>query len=116
MSTTKKILLFIYQYFQWIITSLNILFFVLFVKTYILLLLYIMGNIWVFIMAVLLLLMATIYLVFSIVATITTQDIIDGKPLRRIQKFSEIVFLAITIPLYIFIIFNIKNIHFPNAH
>ena len=46
------------------------------------------------------------YFILTPIAAISTKNILQNKPLTKLQKFSAVIFPIITVPLYLFLIFK----------
>ena len=111
---TKKVLLKLYFYFQCIAIILHFLFFIF--SIIISFAFYVLGqgsynptNVLVlfYIESVVIATAFFIYFVITIISSISTKNILQNKPLTKLQKFSAVIFPIITVPLYSYLIFKL---------
>lgn len=111
---TKKVLLKLYFYFQCFADVLN---FILFIFSIIISFAwYVLGQgsynptdilIKFYLETAIFVLIFLGYFILTYVATFSTKNILQNKPLTKLQKFSAIIFPIITVPLYLYLIFKL---------
>ena len=111
---TKNVLLNVYYVFQWLHTILLIVGYI--ICRNIPIMLYIVLHDYpptvieeIVICCILLTIIAVLlmFLIISIASTISTKNILQNKPLTKLQKFSAVIFPIITVPLYLYLIFKL---------
>ena len=112
-SFMKKILLYLYFIFQCFAIAFD--FKLFFLSIYMTFISFILGQgpynlaealIKFFAVAILIVLMIFIYLILTVLSAIGTKNMLQHKPLTKLQKFSSIIFL-ISIPFLLYLIFKI---------
>ena len=112
--TTKKNLLNLYFYFQCFAVVLNFVFFIF--SILISFAWYILGQgsynpknvlIKFYVETSIFILIFFAYFMLTLVSAISTKNILQNKPLTKLQKFSVVIFPIITVLLYLYLIFKL---------
>ena len=111
---TKQFLLSLYLNIQWCFTILNLILLILVLCMIVAI--YILGQglynplpvLYKFIIETVMIISGTgLYAFLTYLSAISTKNIIQNKPLTKLQKFSAVIFPIITVPLYSYLIFKL---------
>lgn len=104
---TKKVLLKLYFCFQCFVVTINI--YCAILELNIALMMLILGLQYIPTLLVILsaYIIGFIYIATGPISVLATKNILQNKPLTKLQKFSAVIFPIITVPLYLYLIFKL---------
>ena len=104
--TTKKFLLNLYFYFQCLIAIINIYCAICELHVFFMMIMLGLQYIPTLLLILLIYMVGFLYVVISPISAMATKNILQNKPLTKLQKFSAVIFPIITVPLYSYLIFK----------